>query len=200
MGFYICSTTFSFERAAYYSAKFLIYIFLTTAVINGGLGIDKGQAAIMQANLVAFTYLAPIIGGYISDRWIGARYTIPIGMLIMGVGYYLGSIATTVSMVNAMIILVSIGTAFFKGNVSAVNGQLFDNQEELDTAFSVQYSFVNIGSFIGTTAVGILYAKTFANGVLGFSQCFFIAAVLCVIGAIWFTYGWRFLEMQERDL
>ncbi|HBG5847550.1 TPA: peptide MFS transporter [Clostridioides difficile] len=194
MGFYICSTTFSFERAAYYSAKFLIYIFLTTAVINGGLGIDKGQAAIMQANLVAFTYLAPIIGGYISDRWIGARYTIPIGMLIMGIGYYLGSIATTVSMVNAMIILVSIGTAFFKGNVSAVNGQLFDNQEELDTAFSVQYSFVNIGSFIGTTAVGILYAKTFAkNGVLGFSQCFFIAAVLCVIGAIWFTYGWRFL-------
>ncbi len=117
----------------------------------------------MQANLVAFTYLAPIIGGYISDRWIGARYTIPIGMLIMGVGYYLGSIATTVSMVNAMIILVSIGTAFFKGNVSAVNGQLFDNQEELDTAFSVQYSFVNIGSFIGTTAVGILYLKTFAK-------------------------------------
>ncbi len=81
----------------------------------------------------------------------------------MGVGYYLGSIATTVSMVNAMIILVSIGTAFFKGNVSAVNGQLFDNQEELDTAFSVQYSFVNIGSFIGTTAVGILYLKTFAK-------------------------------------
>ena len=64
MGFYICSTTFSFERAAYYSSKYLIYIFLTTAIIHGGLGIEKGQAAIMQANLVAFTYLAPIIVGY----------------------------------------------------------------------------------------------------------------------------------------
>ncbi len=62
IGFYICSTTFSFERAAYYSSKYLIYIFLTTAIIHGGLGIEKGQAAIMQANLVAFTYLAPIIG------------------------------------------------------------------------------------------------------------------------------------------
>ena len=83
MGFYICSTTFSFERAAYYASKYLIYIFLTTAIVHGGLGIDKGQAAIMQANLVAFTYLAPIIGGYISDRWIGARYTIPIGIVYL---------------------------------------------------------------------------------------------------------------------
>ena len=194
MGFYICATTFSFERAAYYASKYLIYIFLITAMVKGGLGIEKGQAAMMQANLVAFTYLSPIIGGYISDRWIGARYTIPLGMFIMGAGYYVGSIATSASMVNIMIILVAIGTAFFKGNVSAVNGQLFDDQEKLDSAFSVQYSFVNIGSFVGTTAVGILYLKTFAkNGVLGFSQCFFLAAILCIIGGLWFIFGWRFL-------
>ncbi len=194
LGFYICSTTFSFERAAYYSSKYLIYMFLTASMITGGLGIEKGQAAIMQSNLVAWTYLSPIIGGWISDRWIGARYTIPIGMLIMGAGYYVGSIADSASMVNLMIFLVVVGTAFFKGNVSAVNGQLFDNQEDLDSAFSVQYSFVNAGAFIGTTAVGVLYLKTFAkNGVLGFSQCFLIAAILCVIGAVWFVFGWRFL-------
>ncbi|RDY26836.1 MFS transporter [Romboutsia weinsteinii] len=194
LGFYFCATTFSFERAAYYSSKYLIYMFLTASIITGGLGIDKGQAAIMQANLVAFTYLSPIIGGYISDRWIGARYTIPVGMFLMAAGYYCGSIAESTSMVIAMIVLVSIGTAFFKGNVSAVNGQLFDNQEDLDSAFSVQYSFVNIGSFIGTTAVGFLYMKTFAkNGVLGFSQCFLLAAILCIIGGIWFIIGWRFL-------
>ncbi|MEN2256612.1 MFS transporter [Paraclostridium benzoelyticum] len=194
MGFYICATTFAFERAAYYASKYLIYIFLITAVVKGGLGIEKGQAAMMQANLVAFTYLSPIIGGYISDRWIGARYTIPLGMFIMGAGYYVGSIATSSSMVGLMVILVAIGTAFFKGNVSAVNGQLFKNQEELDSAFSVQYSFVNIGSFVGTTAVGVLYLKTFAkNGVLGFSQCFFLAAILCVVGGLWFIFGWRFL-------
>ena len=194
LGFYICSTAFSFERAAYYSSKYLIYMFLTASMITGGLGIEKGQAAIMQSNLVAWTYLSPIIGGWISDRWIGARYTIPIGMLIMGAGYYVGSIADSASMVNLMIVLVVIGTAFFKGNVSAVNGQLFDNQEDLDSAFSVQYSFVNAGAFIGTTAVGVLYTSTFAkNGVLGFSQCFLIAAILCVIGAVWFVFGWRFL-------
>lgn len=193
-GFYVCASTFAFERAAYYSSKFLLYIFLTTAIISGGLGIDKGQAAMMQANLVAFTYLSPIIGGYISDRWIGARYTIPVGMFIMGAGYYVGSIATSASMINIMIILVAVGTAFFKGNLSAVCGQLFDDEEKLDAAFSVQYSFVNIGSFVGTTAVGILYLKTFAHdGILGFSPCFLIAAIVCIVGGLWFMFGWRWL-------
>lgn len=194
IGFYFCATTFSFERAAYYASKFLIYVFLSASIVTGGLGLGAGEAAMMQANLVAFTYLAPVIGGYISDRYIGARYTIPLGMFIMAAGYYLGSIATNTMMVSLMILLVSIGTAFFKGNVSAVAGQLFDDQEELDSAFSVLYSFINIGAFIGTTAVGVLYAKTFAhNGVLGFSQCFLIAAILCAIGGVWFIFGWRFL-------
>lgn len=115
-------------------------------------------------------------------------------MFVMAVGYYFGSIATSTTMINIMIILVSIGTAFFKGNVSAVAGQLFDDPEELDSAFSVQYSFVNIGSFVGTIAVGVLYLNIFAhNGVLGFSQSFFVAAILCAVGGIWFMIGWRFL-------
>lgn len=55
-----------------------------------------------------------------------------------------------------MIILVSIGTGLFKGNLSGVNGLLFEDKDELNSAFSIQYSFVNIGSFIGTTFIAIL--------------------------------------------
>ena len=36
--------------------------------------------------------------------------------------------------------------------------------------------------------------NTFAkNGVLGFSQCFLMAAILCAIGGVWFILGWKFL-------
>ena len=115
-------------------------------------------------------------------------------MFIMGAGYCIGSIATSASMINLMIILVAIGTAFFKGNISAVNGQVINNKEELDSAFSLQYSIVNVGSFLGSTLVGILYLKIFAkNGILGFSQCLILAGILCVIGGLWFIFGWRFL-------
>ncbi|MDR0880284.1 MAG: peptide MFS transporter [Clostridioides sp.] len=194
LGYYFCCLTFSFERGAYYGSKFLIYYFLFTAVKNGGLGLTKEYAAMMQANLVAFTYIAPIIGGLISDRWLGGRYCIPIGLIIMAAGYYCGSIATGTGMVWAMIALVSIGTGLFKGQISGVNGQIIADPEKMDSGFSIQYTFVNIGSFVATTAVPLLYLGLFQHGeIQGFSQCFLLAAALCVIGAVWFVIGWRFM-------
>lgn len=194
VGFYICSITFMLERMAFYSSKFLIFIFVAATIGTGGLGLTKGEAAIIQSNLVAFTYLAPVIGGYIADRYVGARYCIPVGLLLMSAGYYAGSMATGAAGMGLMVALVAIGTGLFKGNASAITGKLFKNQEQLDSAFSTQYSFVNAGSFIGTTAVGLLYTVTFAKGdILGFRACFQLSAALCVLAAVWFVFGSKFM-------
>jgi len=146
-GFYVCSFAFTLERFAFYSAKWLLAVFVVDSVVNGGLGLSAADGAKMSANLVAFTYLAPLIGGYISDRIVGARYLVPIGMVLMGAGYLVGWQATSATMVNLMIILVSIGTGLFKCQTNAITGRLFDDPRELDSSFSIQYSFVNIGSF-----------------------------------------------------
>jgi POT family proton-dependent oligopeptide transporter len=193
-GFYVCCIAFMLERMAYYSAKYLIFVFVAATVITGGLGMTKVEAALIQSNLVAFTYLAPIIGGYLSDRYIGARYCVPVGLALMGAGYFLGGLATGAAGMNLMVALVAVGTGLFKGNVSAINGSLFEDEKQLDSAFSVQYSFVNIGSFIGTTAVGILVATTFASGdIQGFRPAFQLCGLICAIDALWFLFGMRFL-------
>lgn len=193
-GFYVCSIAFTFERMAYYSAKFLIFAFVSATLATGGLGLTKVEAALIQSNLVAFTYLAPIIGGYISDRYIGARYCIPFGLALMGVGYWIGGAATSAVGMNMMVALVAIGTGFFKGNVSAISGSLFKDKEQLDSAFSTQYSFVNIGALIGTLAVGVLVTSTFAQGdVQGFRPAFKLCAIICGIDVLWFLFGMRFL-------
>lgn len=193
-GFYVCCVAFMFERMAYYSAKYLIFVFVTATLVTGGLGLTKFEAALIQSNLVAFTYLAPLIGGYLSDRHIGARYCVPVGLVLMAVGYIVGGSATNVVTMNMMVVLVAVGTGLFKGNVSAINGALFEDERQLDSAFSVQYSFVNIGAFIGTTAVGILIATTFAHGgVQGFRPAFQLCGLICIIDAVWFLFGMKFL-------
>lgn len=193
-GFYVCSIAFLLERMAYYSAKYLIFVFVSATLITGGLGLSKEEAALIQSNLVAFTYLAPMIGGYISDRYIGARYCIPVGLVLMAVGYYIGGTASNAFDMNIMVALVSIGTGLFKGNVSAISGSLFEDKDQLDSAFSLQYSFVNIGAFIGTTAVGILVVSTFANGdIQGFRPAFKLCTIICTIDALWFLFGMKFL-------
>lgn len=197
--FYMCSLTFSFERAAYYASKWLIFAYLTAAVVKGGLGINKGDAGVMQAYLVAFTYFAPIIGGFIADRFIGARYLIPLGLIIMGIGYSICGYSGTYGAVVSMVVLVSIGTGFFKTNLSALTGRLFNDDEQKDSAFSTQYSFINVGSFIGTTAVAYLYVALATGEKMGYLSCFKLAGIMCFLGAIWFVIGWRFLgEVGKR--
>ncbi|GAA0062613.1 peptide MFS transporter [Clostridium sp. CTA-1] len=186
-GFYVCSVAFTLERFAFYSAKWLLAVFVVAKIADGGLGLSAAEAAKMSANLVAFTYAAPLIGAFISDRFVGARYLVPIGMVLMGAGYLVGWQASSAGMVNLMIVLVSLGTGLFKCQTNAITGRLFDDPRQLDSAFSVQYSFVNIGSFIGTTIIGVLV------GTKGYAFCFLVCGIMMFIDAIWFTFGWRFL-------
>lgn len=188
-GFYVCNLSFTFERLGYYAIKWLIVYFIAASAASGGIGLTKVEGGIASSWLVALTYIAPIFGGIISDRWIGARYCIPVGMVIMGLGYVLGGFATGLPMVYAMIVLVAVGTGLFKGNVSAVNGKQFNDQKRLDSAFSIQYTFVNIGSFIGTSLVGVFTA----NGSKNFTQAFVAAGIVMFIGAIWFALGGKSL-------
>ena len=187
-----CGLTFTFERFAYYGCKTLLLLFLAETVAKGGLGIQSADAAAIAANLAAFTYLAPIFGGIICDRWLGAKYCVIIGTVIMAAGYALGYFATSIVWVHAMIILISIGTGFFKCNLSALVGELYDDDSLKDAAFSLIYTFVNLGSFVGSLLIGILYTKTFAymdNGVLvyGFRKCFLFAAGVLLLGGIMFV-------------
>lgn len=191
-GFYVPSVGFSFERFAFYSAKWLLAAFVVAKVADGGLGISEGEAAKMQANLVAFTYLCPLFGSIISDRFIGARYLVPIGMILMGIGYIFGYFAQSAVGVYMLIILVSLGTGLFKPQSNGITGRLITDKDQLNNAFSTQYSFVNIGSFIGTTVIGVLATS------MGYRVGFLICAAIMFIAAIWFVYGWRWLGEAGR--
>lgn len=191
LGFWFSVGLDLYERLAYYLGRSLILIFATTAIVNGGLGLSDTVGASLQSNLTAFSYLGGIFGGIVVDRFVGARFTTPIGMFITAVGYYMGSIATDEKQIYVMILLVSIGLGLNKNGT--VCGRLV-NKKQLDSAYTIRYITTNIGAFIGTFLVGILYKDVFAVGdVLGFEPCFKLAAVVMVIGGIWFIVGTKFM-------
>lgn len=171
-----------------YAAKWGLSIFIVVAAAKGGLGLDKSVGAAMSSNLVAFTYITPVIGGYIADRWISPRLLVPVGEILMGLGYLCAWKANGVGMLWVMIVLIAIGTGFFKGNVSGINGRLFPSSDEaeLDTAFSLQYSFVNIGSFIGTTFLSLIGTN------VGYREMFLVCGIFLFIDCAWWLFGMRF--------
>ena len=186
-GFYVCSLGFSFERAAFYTAKYMLAIWIATTAASGGLGMTSAQGAAMSAYFVAATYITPMFGGWLADYWLSPRLCVAAGMILMGAGYMLAWQASSMGMVWAMIILVAIGTGLFKGNLSGINGLLFSEEKELNEAFSVQYSFVNIGSFCGTTFLVLLIPG------FGFNFVFMICGLLLLIDAVWFIFNSRAL-------
>jgi dipeptide/tripeptide permease len=93
-----------------------------------------------------------------------------------------------------MVILVSVGTGLFKGNISGITGSLITEESQLDSAFSTQYSFINVGALIGTTFIGSVYLIWFKHGnILGFKQAFWACAVVCAIDALFFLFSFNFL-------
>lgn len=199
LGFYVCCLTYTFERFAFYGSKPLLVLFLITSISRGGLEINAAQAAVVATNFTAFTYIAPVFGGWVCDKILGARYAVSIGCMLMALGYFIGWKSTNLIAVHLMIAVVSIGTGLFKGNLAGIIGRLFDNQDILDTAFSVQYAFVNIGAMLGSGVMGAMYMGTFKHGsVLGFRQVFFICGLLVLIGGIFFTMFYGSLQGQGK--
>lgn len=185
LGFYVGAMGFTFERCAYYTAKYLLAIWIALEAAKGGFGLTTAEGAAISGYFVAATYITPIIGGYIADHWISPRICIVLGAALMGAGYLCAWQATDLKMIYVMIVLVAVGTGFFKGNISGINGALFHNQEELDSAFTIQYTFVNIGSFIGTTFLVLGTA-------ISYNFVFLICGILLFVDAIWLTVGGRF--------
>ena len=124
------------KRFAFYGTKPLLALFLAASVAEGGIGVTKAQAGEIAVWLTSLTYITPIIGGWLSDRFLGARYAVTLGCIIMGLGYFCGWQAHSVPMVWVMILVVSIGTAFFKGKpLLLLSDVCLNDQDLLDSAF-----------------------------------------------------------------
>lgn len=117
----------------------------------------------------------------------------------MGLGYLCTWKADSLGLVWAMIVLVSIGTGLFKGNLSGINGLLFHDSDELDEAFSIQYSFVNVGSFIGTTFIAMLATTGLFGIKTSFNTVFLICAIFMFIDAAWFILNGKALGDAGKE-
>lgn len=197
IGFYMTCLSFTIERLAYFGSKPLLLLYLITAVSEGGLGVDEAEATVIAAHMVAYVSLTPIVGGWIADNLLGARYAIPLGAIIKGLGFFIGWKATSGAQLDLCIIVVALGAGLYNCNMSSLQGRLYDDKSMLDAAFSLQYSFTNVGAFLGSLAGGYCYLNLFRHGdVLGFRQCFFLSGIFCFIAAAWFVANWRFLRGQ----
>jgi POT family proton-dependent oligopeptide transporter len=142
------------ERFGFYTMVSIFVLFM-----QAKYGLTAAQSSLVYTVFASCVYFFPLLGGWLADRVLGYGRTIRLGMIIMFLGYALLTIPTKMetgfALVIAALAVIAIGTGFFKGNLQALVGNLYDDPKYdglRDRAFNIFYMGINIGAMFAPTA------------------------------------------------
>lgn len=162
-GLITASLTNMGERFGFYIMMGILLLFL-----QAKFGLSGKNASIIYSIFYASVYVLALVGGIIADRLKNYKGTILVGLVVMTLGYVMLGIPTptAVSSMTPWLVFtcfalfaISFGNGLFKGNLQALVGRMYDNDQYRhmrDTGFSLFYMFINIGAvFAPLVAVAI---------------------------------------------
>jgi POT family proton-dependent oligopeptide transporter len=207
-------TTEMAERFSYYGMRAILVLYLTNVlllhptvdsvvgylamknffetVFNGGHPLDvQPLSSIIYGNYTAFVYLTPFFGGMIADRWLGQRYSVIVGGVIMAAGEFA---LMRPELLFVGLFLLIVGNGFFKPNISTQVGNLYKpGDARIDRAYSIFYVGINVGAFFSPLVCGSLAE----DPAFGYKWGFFAAGVGMVIGLVIYLIALRTLPKDR---
>ena len=154
------------ERFSFYGMKAILFLYMTAKIQEGGLGFTEKDAGPIFGLYASSVYFLPLIGGWLADRYIGAKRATLIGGFVIMLGHFALAVPT-LTFFYLGLILVSVGTGFLKSNISAMVGDLYDkNDLRRDGGFSIFYMGINIGATIAPPICGYLAQSESFAGIL----------------------------------
>ena len=159
-GLYLLFVTEMWERFSYYGMRALFMLYMVQALL-----FDKEHAASIYGSYTGLVYLTPLIGGYIADKCWGIRRSVFWGDMMMAVGQFL--MFASASMLEARelshwlmyggLTFLILGNGCFKPTVSSLVGQLYEpGDKRLDSAYTIFYMGVNVGSTLAPLVCGLV--------------------------------------------
>jgi len=195
-GLYVLFSAEMWERFNFYGMRALLVLFLVNA-----LSFKQDEASILYGGFLGLSYITPMLGGYISDRYLGNRNCIILGGLIMAVGQLFlfssassfgSSIAFATNLMWIGLAFLIFGNGFFKPNISSMVGHLYEKGDaKLDSAFTIFYMGINSGAFLGMLICPIIGDVKLADGtrvIEAFKWGFMAAGIAMLIGTISFYF------------
>lgn len=166
------------ERVCYYGMRVLLILYLTKSLMKGDAG-----ASLIYGAYTALVYAAPVLGGRMADNFLGYRYAIILGAILMTIGEFMILGGTEEWLLIGMGAII-IGNGYFKANISTIVGKLYnDGDPRRDSGFTIFYIGINLGAFIATTLIA------YVGEVYGFDKGFALAGFGMILGGLIFWLG-----------
>nr|WP_281422246.1 peptide MFS transporter [Arthrospiribacter ruber] len=175
------------ERFSYYGMRALLILFMTSAVIDGGLGFDDRTSGAIYGLYTMGVYLLALPGGWFADRIFGLKQSVWYGGIIIALGHFTMALPGILELIESQgpktsldsldtnsffigLILIVVGTGLLKPNISSIVGQLYpEGSSKRDAGFSIFYMGINLGAFIAPLACSTVavYDWHFGFGLAG---------------------------------
>jgi POT family proton-dependent oligopeptide transporter len=146
----------------------------------------QGLASLTFGFYSALVYLTPLFGGWIADRWLGARRAVVTGALLMTAGHF--AMAFERSFLLAVQLIVC-GSGFLKGNIASQIGHLYPPEDtgQRTRAFTLFSAAINVGAVLGPLVCGLL-AQLY-----GWHVGFGAAGIMMLVATCIYLSGQRYL-------
>ncbi|MBS0382566.1 MAG: MFS transporter [Proteobacteria bacterium] len=131
------------ERFGYYGMQALIIYYMVER-----LGFQDTPANLTWGAAAALIYVAPAIGGWVGDKFFGTRHTMLLGACVLTVGYALMVVpAHSTNFLFLALGVIVVGNGLFKANAGNLVRKIYEGDDtKIDSAFTIYYMAVNIGS------------------------------------------------------
>ena len=195
------------ERFAFYTMRAILVLYLVSISTGDipGFGWTEADAYKLYGWYTCLVYLAPLLGGWVADRFLGQRMCVIIGAMLMALGEFvlaaaefvrIGSVdvglstdAAAMWTFYAGLGLMILGNGFFKPCISVMVGQLYEpGDRRRDAGFTIFYMGINIGAFMSPLIGGTV------GEVYGYQYGFIIAGCGMIFGLLSFLTFGRYLK------
>ena len=152
--FWLANVMELFERAAYYGLNSVLAIYLTDKIADGGLGFSEQSVGFLQGLIYACTYILPILGGALADRY-GYRRMLLVAFSFLATGYFLSGQMSGYGTVFAALLIMATGSGLFKPIISGTIART-TNEGNSGFGFGIYYWMINLGAFLAPLVVSYL--------------------------------------------
>ena len=187
-GLYVLFFTELWERFSFYGMKTLLMLYM----INHFFWSQEDASGLL-GTYAALAYGLPIIGGFIADRYLGAKRAVVVGAVLLSIGHFLMAFEPLPFFYTALGFIIA-GVGLLKPNVSTQVGSLYKpGDPRRDGAFTIFYMGINLGALIGPLLCDWLRVH------YGYHYGFGAAGVGMVLGLIVYIIGQRKLVEFNQD-
>lgn len=172
---YLLAISRLLERSAYYGLRTVLVFYATM-----DCGLSNTEAIKLYGFFAIVNYIGSFVGGILGDLILRNKLSLLVGGTLQLLGILL-MLNPSVQFLYVGGSLLAFGSGIYSANILAgfARSYLYASTK-LAAGFNLFYFAINLGSFLGTLMLGLLYEKT--NYSVAFIACALLVMASTVIG------------------